>query len=323
MKLKNIKKPSKGIIAASLLWSSLPLMGSGFFVVRNEENEDVRRLINDIRTENIPSFDFYMNADILNYNDPRFDEGRTLLMEIIRAAKGGSIRLEIACYFILRIAGKYPNILNAKDRNGKNLLDYAIEANLVDLVDIILDSPGLMFSVCSSSEEQFMDIIIRSGNLRLLSKAISNELPEDQAPILLKYAQERLVDNLNRIGRGSLDYCAFAKNCSSLMIMLSNWIVEEANTRNEKELIEAICDSDPEKICRLLAIDGLNINYQDRRGRTPLMWAVVMGDLATVVEILDKRPDLELCNREGKTVFNIADQNPSRDIQSALHQLQF
>ncbi|MDR0740119.1 MAG: hypothetical protein LBF34_00185 [Puniceicoccales bacterium] len=71
MKLKDIKKASKGIIAASLLWSSLPLMGSGFFIVRNEVNEDVRKLINDIRTGNIPSFDFYMNADILNYNDPR------------------------------------------------------------------------------------------------------------------------------------------------------------------------------------------------------------------------------------------------------------
>ncbi|MDR0740120.1 MAG: ankyrin repeat domain-containing protein [Puniceicoccales bacterium] len=215
------------------------------------------------------------------------------------------IRVDIACYFILRIAGKYPNILNAKDRNRKNLLDYAIEANLVDL-DIILDSPGLMFSVCSSSRERFMDIIIRSGKLRLLSKAIRNELSEDQAPILLKYAQERLVDNLNCIGKGSLDYYAFAKNCSSLMIMLSNWIVEEANTRNEKELIEVICDSDPEKICRLLAIDGLNINYQDRRGRTPLMWAVVMGDLATVIEILDKRLNLGLRNGEGKTVFDIA-----------------
>jgi hypothetical protein len=163
-----------------------------------------------------------------------------------------------------------------------------------------------------------MDMIICSGKLELFAKAIASGLEESQVPVLSRHVQERLVAYLASVNGRSSPYYVWVKNCSELLVMFLNWVEEEAKTRKEKELIEAICVLDVERICYLLEMEELNINYQDRRGYTPLMWAVAMGDLAIVIEILRRNPDRGLKNKEDKTALDIAKQNPNVDIIDAL-----
>ncbi|MDR1366882.1 MAG: ankyrin repeat domain-containing protein [Puniceicoccales bacterium] len=320
MKLKNIKKISKVAIVASLFWSSPSLIGSNLFTLRNEVSDTCGAFINDIKNSNIQNVNFWISSDILKYDDPRFENGKTLPMVIIEAVKGKLINSGNACYIIQLLAGKYPTIINGCDQNGKNVLDYAILHGRIDFIELILNEPNFQLSVHDSNAERFLDIIIRSGKIGLLKKIIKNGLEEKKAPALLKYVQRASSHCLDSIASGSREYCLLAKNCYNLAIGLLNWIVEEANTRKEKELIDAVAESDLEKIRHLLTMDGLNINYQDRRGYTPLMWAVAMGDIDITRAILAKTPNLNLKNNEGKTVLDIAGQNSIPDIVRELAQ---
>jgi ankyrin repeat protein len=101
------------------------------------------------------------------------------------------------------------------------------------------------------------------------------------------------------------------------MIILSDWMVLEANTRNEKKLIDAIASSEVEKIDKLLR-KIRDINYQDRRGRTFLTWAVATLNPDTVNAILAKGPDISLADDEGKTALDHAMENPDVRIREAI-----
>ncbi|MDR1590866.1 MAG: ankyrin repeat domain-containing protein [Puniceicoccales bacterium] len=189
------------------------------------------------------------------------------------------------------------------NNSTENALDYATRISNPNLIGILLENPDFQFN--TKYENGFIDIAIQFGGKDLLKKAIKRDLPEEQAPILLGYLQKSLMNCLEFIFQGYLEYCFSAKNCSDLIVILSNWICKGAHTINEKALIAAIIEGDENKVANSLAINSLNINDQDQRGNTPLIWAVVMGNLDIVFQILAMNLDRALRNDNGETALDI------------------
>ncbi|MDR0740122.1 MAG: ankyrin repeat domain-containing protein [Puniceicoccales bacterium] len=332
---KNIK-----LITAALLLGTQTLIGSNLFVSRGASffvpigtamDADQRMIVNAIQAGNIPGFNLYLGADALyGVDNVRFDRERTLAMAIMEAARRGFISRENAYYFIMASARAYPDMVNGKDLNGKSLLDYAIEGGGIDLIEFILEIEGLNFSVHDNNIKRFMDLIIHFRKLEWIRKANEYGMPGRQMRKLLEYvlARKAYLESWRNFFSHTFEFLfprsvtrpTEAEVCSELVTVLQGLGAEKARTKNERKLIKAIGEFSPEKICPLLATKDLNINYQDQRGYTPLMWAAAMGDLAIVLEILVRGPDLDMTNSDGETVFDIARKNRNEDIIDALDQ---
>jgi ankyrin repeat protein len=130
------------------------------------------------------------------------------------------------------ITAKYPHNLHGFNERGEHALDIAIQLGHLIFIGMLLDSKGLLLS--TKYENNFIDIIIRSGRIKFLRTTIERELDENQTTTLLKYIHGRFAQFLPSISEGNLEYCAHAKNCSDLITIPSDWIVLEVNRRNEK-----------------------------------------------------------------------------------------
>ncbi|MDR1906872.1 MAG: ankyrin repeat domain-containing protein [Puniceicoccales bacterium] len=327
---KNIIKIGKKLIAVSLLWNSLSLMGSGrgIFNHRGVVNRDTEEFLDFLKRKDIQSASFRLDANMIDVENLFFGEERnTLIMEIIKAAILNFITPQDACTLVRPIIVKHREILNNRNTIGKNALDFAIQSKYVDLIKILLSNPMLRFS--TNYMNAFIDIAICFRELELLEKAFKRGLEKSQT---LKSVQEKLVAILRHIAGGSQAYCTLAMNCSNVMVFITNQIVYETTTRNERELIDAIMElvvvdgNEAElgekvaEIYGLLNKDGLNINYQDEIGRTPLMWAAAMGHEDVVCAVLGKGPNRNICDDEGKTALDIARNNNQSRIIALLQE---
>ncbi|WP_420535773.1 ankyrin repeat domain-containing protein [Brachyspira intermedia] len=59
-------------------------------------------------------------------------------------------------------------------------------------------------------------------------------------------------------------------------------------------------------MCKLLTDNGADINSQDNKGNTLLMYAATFKYKPLVDEILKLNPDVNIKNKEGKTASDIA-----------------
>jgi hypothetical protein len=302
-------------------------MGGGYFVLEGEANEDERAMVEAIKKGNIRNFDFYLGVDIIDYDGLYFGERKTLLMEMMEAAAAGVIPYGNARYFTTQIISKCPNVLNACDCNGGNFLDYAVELLYPEFVDLVFKVPAFRVTLLPCNQIFFGELVFNLGKEAWFRKILEDEQWRSQKLALLEYGHEKLVKLTEFVRRGSRignedgRLLARLESCSRLVVRLSKSIAEEARTEKEKKIVEAICASDSEEVCRLLA-ESININYQDPRGRTILMYAVAMGDLGLTVAILEKNPRLDVTDHEGKTVWDIAQQNRNEDLIAALEQAQ-
>ncbi|MDR2371812.1 MAG: ankyrin repeat domain-containing protein [Puniceicoccales bacterium] len=302
----------------------------GLFVPEVEMSEDEQSFINAIVAGDIPRVIGFLNMDILRYSNLRFREGRTLIMAIMEATKRGFISHENACLLIGEFGRRYPDMPNGTDRNGRNALEYAIEMGLPDMVEALLHCEGVRIFLYGDNAKLFVKIVIRCENLVLIQEAFKRGMEKEQVEKLLRFAQGELDQIKSSISVSNFCVgCLLPKAvpgvekmrvCFRLVAMLSRWIQREADTKNERELIEAIVMSNIGGIHRLLAVRGLNINYQDQRGYTPIMWATAMGDVDIVRAVLCRNPDLDVRNGDRGTVFDIAQRNRNEDIINALDQ---
>ncbi|MDR0740121.1 MAG: ankyrin repeat domain-containing protein [Puniceicoccales bacterium] len=319
-----------GIGAASRNPSVRDPSVDGLFVPEVEMSEDEQSLIDAIIVSDIPRVIRFLNMDILRYSDLRFREGRTLVMAIMEAAKRGFISRENACLLIGEFGRRYPDMLNDTDHNRRNALEYAIEMDLPDMVEALLHCEGVRVFLYGDNARLFVKIVIRCENLVLIQEAFKRGMEKEQVEKLLRFAQRELDQIKSSISVSNFCVgCLLPKAvpevekirvCFRLIAMLSRWIQREADTKNERELIEAIVMLNIEEVRRLLAVRGLNINYQDQRGYTPLMWAAAMGDLDIVCAVLRRNPDLDVRNGNRGTVFDVAQGNRNKDIINALDQ---
>ncbi|MDA1470040.1 ankyrin repeat domain-containing protein [Brachyspira hyodysenteriae] len=60
------------------------------------------------------------------------------------------------------------------------------------------------------------------------------------------------------------------------------------------------------RLIKLFADNGADINAQDNRGNTLLMYAIALRNEPLINEILKLNPDINIKNKEGKTANDIA-----------------
>ena len=103
--------------------------------------------------------------------------------------------------------------------------------------------------------------------------------------------------------------------------------VNAAQYQGFTALYFAILRNDPKIISELMQA-GANINVQDKNGNTPLMNVVSnFGNIPFVITgmlttILQFNPSLNLRNKEGKTVFDIAAEKDYKEVLSILQAYQ-
>ena len=84
------------------------------------------------------------------------------------------------------------------------------------------------------------------------------------------------------------------------------------------ELLEATFKNDLQKVRACLSA-GVDINFQDLRGMTPLLIAVEQGFIQLTTFFLSKAADLTITSQEGKGVFElVTDEEISKLLQSAF-----
>ncbi|XP_059139669.1 G patch domain and ankyrin repeat-containing protein 1-like [Physella acuta] len=89
--------------------------------------------------------------------------------------------------------------------------------------------------------------------------------------------------------------------------------------RKYNKLLQAAQIGDLEQIKELLA-QGLNINYTDFYGWTPLMCAAKEGHEEIVHFLLEQKADLTLCNSEGQTASELAEISGFEMLAKEIHQ---
>ncbi|WP_243374133.1 ankyrin repeat domain-containing protein [Geotalea sp. SG265] len=83
---------------------------------------------------------------------------------------------------------------------------------------------------------------------------------------------------------------------------------DKQRRERDDELVNAARDGDISKVTRLLA-EGANINARNSFGMSPIMMAVMGKHHAIVKLLMTKNPDLTFTNGNGKSVYDIAQQD--------------
>ncbi len=100
-------------------------------------------------------------------------------------------------------------------------------------------------------------------------------------------------------------------------------ISKERTTGSEKRdklLIEEAAGECDTATCTMLIEQGADVNARDEDGNTPLLWAVLAGNMQVVLTMLRRGADLNCKNNEGETPLHWAAVTGSVEVASLLIQ---
>ncbi len=87
-------------------------------------------------------------------------------------------------------------------------------------------------------------------------------------------------------------------------------------------LVESTAKSDVHRAFALLSVPKININYQDRFGRTVLHYAALNGLFELAEELLRMNADTSIKDDEGNTAAMLAEKEKEREIARLIAQAQ-
>lgn len=205
--------------------------------------------------------------------------------------------------------------INIFDSNSKSMLDFAIENEDADLVSLLLEK-GAEIGDSDSSLKTALDFAIKNDNMDLLSRLAEKAAREDvqceDKPILFfaiendyKKLVELLIEKgVHKKSRYSSDthknmtplYFAVSwrkKDIVSLLLKNKVNVDEGAKSENQHylPLYEAVVNNDKE-IASILIENGANLNYDNGRGNTALMWTCLIEDKDMALFLIKKGADV-------------------------------
>jgi ankyrin repeat protein len=225
MELKSIIKNSKNVIAASLLWSSLSLNASAAFMPYGGAALGFNEI--GARQYETIFFQYLVQGEIdkaINLVESGFVDlrnlhkipGNTIVMAVLEELKyGKNPKRGELCRFLEYILEKYPDLSNLANDKGQTPLGLAFSLN-PDVVKILLNSPSILFP--ERCVRDFVDMIIRSGQLDLLGMALGSGLGEEVTISAVEYTNTRLLDFASG---GNSGYRVYVKNCLDLFVALT------------------------------------------------------------------------------------------------------
>lgn len=205
--------------------------------------------------------------------------------------------------------------INIFDSNSKSMLDFAIENEDVDLVSLLLEK-GAEIGDSDSSLKTALDFAIKNDNEDLLSclaeKAAREDVQCEDKPILFfaiendyKKLVELLIEKgVHKKSRYSSDihknmtplhFAVSWRKKDIVLLLLKNKVNVDEGAKSENQhyspLYEAVVNNDKE-IASILIENGANLNYDNGRGNTALMWTCLIEDKDMASFLIKKGADV-------------------------------
>jgi ankyrin repeat protein len=131
------------------------------------------------------------------------------------------------------------------------------------------------------------------------------------------------VNAPDKDGKTPLIAATFNTNAGVLSVLLKAGANVNARQNDGGTALMAAAVSNPAEVITMLLKAGARINDQDHDGGTPLIWAAVFNPNPDVILVLLKAgADAKAKTSEGKTAFDLAQENPKLKDTDALRQLQ-
>ncbi|KAI0895591.1 ankyrin repeat-containing domain protein [Annulohypoxylon nitens] len=225
--------------------------------------------------------------------------GTTLLHKI---AKKGT-------YKAMKFLVERSRTVDTKDAKNRTPLHCAVARCHDDIINLLISqtlrSPG----------ELGLDIPDAKGNTALILATLMKQ------PIAMRSLLQHgaACNAANHDGRTALHYAA-RRFSEGLELILNGNFGANANVmdgQNMTPLHHAMINKDtkPETVEMLVKV-GVNVDAQDKTGRTPLMYAAQCGQEKLVRALLSKGADVQIRDGNGWTAVSYAPQNP--DIEALL-----
>ena len=219
--------------------------------------------------------------------DCKAETQRLLFAEVARLKESG--RKERVCELLLK-QGANPNI---KQASGQTALTVAASYGFDQVCQLLLNNNATV------------DVQDETGATPLMFVANINrtEIDDETAAALGKTVEVLLksgasLDITNKENKTVLEVAAQAGNDDFAGIV-------ESFAINEK-FIEAVRADDNVETARLLEDEEVNVDVQDREGRTPLIIAALKGNVKIVKILLEHNATINIQDYEGNTALMLA-----------------
>ena len=217
---------------------------------------------------------------------------------------------------ILKLFEKYNPDFNTVDNDGSTILFYTRKKETIDYLlkngtDINKKNKYGMTILIENSlyyeNQNFIKFLVVKGadinaqnneGLTTLMLAVKNDRTEIIDLCLSAKADPNIKDNE---GKTALFYTISSiSNLENVKLMTENIPIY----RIDQKKIKATNAAD--RLIKLLVYNGADINAQDNRGNTLLMYAMILCNEPIIDRILKLNPNLNIKNKEGKTAKDMA-----------------
>jgi cytohesin len=138
----------------------------------------------------------------------------------------------------------------------------------------------------------------------------------DVASTLIKYGAD--VEVKDKDQRTPLHLAVISNNTRMVEFLLSHGGNAETYDKDQRTpLLDAVSKGRHNSIVKELLKHGADVNARDEKQKTPLHLAALSGDLNTIKEILEVKPDVTLQDVNGDTALHVIRRKPTLDLRDA------
>ena len=222
-----------------------------------------------------------------------------------------NIYYENYCNDIIELLIKNGADVNAQDNYGDSPLMRAIVEGKLNVVELLIKN-GANINAQNNEGKSALHLAVVNSSLFALYMVQS---------LITSGINPHLKDNNNKT---PLDYC----NDDQMYRLLTEYINKYDNIiaqieRNEisvfdNGLLNAVFNDELVKVKQCIYSKNFDINVQDDKGYTPLMYAIMNHNLDMVKFLVENGANINLCNKKGQSPLEIAYLYNCEDIATYL-----
>ena len=211
-------------------------------------------------------------------------------------------RIDIAKFLIENGAD-----VNAKDKNGETPL-YLVSWDLVDIAKFLIENGA---DIDAQNKDGWTPLHLAAFWCKI-----------DIVKVLIENGADPFIKNIN--GQTALDLCVDKAIRAILDTYMNEYNQTIDETKNNEysifnnNLLDATFNSDLIEVKKCVFSGKYNIDVQDDKGYTPLMYAIMDHNFNIVEFLVDHGADINLCNFKGQSPLKIAYKYDDEKIASYL-----